>query len=157
MPKQITVHKDQAHGANALWWKPMLTMQQEMCKACQHMVPENLIPAATWEASNDMLAALQQGTHNLFSQIFNNRQMMTPWWMGHQTEPYIDITEGDNGFTVKADVPGVDAEELDVLIADSALTIKGKKQLKQHKGDNYLRHECCAEFFHSHYCVAGGG
>lgn len=147
MTKQISIHKDQAHGADALWWKPMFTMQREMCKACQHMVPENLVPAAAWEASDDMLATMQNGVHSLFSQLFNNRQMMTPWLMGHQTEPYIDITESNGGFVIKADVPGVDVEELDVSIADSALIIKGKKQSRQHEGDNYLRHECCVEPF----------
>jgi HSP20 family protein len=146
MIKQISIHKGEATGQETIWWKPMLTMQREICKTCQQMIPENIVPPAAWEAGNSMLAAMQEGIHNLFGQLFNNRQMLAPWWMGHPTEPYIDITESESGFTVKADVPGVEADDLDVSAVDGGLVVKGKKPKSQAK-DHYLRHECCDESF----------
>jgi len=146
MTKQIAVHKDETHGADALWWKPIFNMQREIFRTFQRMLPENLIPATMWETGDDMLATLYSNTHSLFSQLFNNRQMLTALWMGSPMEPHIDLVEDDNGFTITASVQGLDAKDLDVSVADSALIFKGKRQQQSKLGDN-LMHAFCAETF----------
>ena len=56
--------------------------------------------------------------------------------------PKIDVIERDNEVVVRAEVPGVDKNDLDVSVSDNTLTIKGstRHEEKEEKGD-YYRHE----------------
>ena len=85
----------------------------------------------------------QESLHLLFSRMFNTRQMITPWLVGGRTEPYIDIQQNDNGFTIRADVPGSDPENINISVADSAITITGYKDSQCEEGESFIHHECC--------------
>lgn len=39
-----------------------------------------------------------------------------------------DISETDEHYVLKADIPGIEAKELDISITDHVLTVKGKKK-----------------------------
>jgi HSP20 family protein len=56
--------------------------------------------------------------------------------------PRVDIIDRDNDIVVKAEIPGVKKEDLDVSMTDSTVTIKGttSHEEKQEKG-NYYRCE----------------
>jgi HSP20 family protein len=56
--------------------------------------------------------------------------------------PKVDVIDRDNEIIVRAEVPGLKKEDLDVSITDSTVTIKGetKHEEKEEKGD-YYRHE----------------
>ncbi len=56
------------------------------------------------------------------------------------TEPRINVTEGNNTTTVEASVPGFNQNELEISVNDSVLTISGKKQAKLPE-DNPLQQE----------------
>jgi len=57
--------------------------------------------------------------------------------------PSVDIYETDSDFVVKASVPGVKQEDLDINIVGDTLTIKGEVKAEQEeKGRNYYRQEC---------------
>jgi len=59
------------------------------------------------------------------------------------TIPAVDIFETDNDFVVKASVPGVKQDDLDISIVGDTLTIKGEvKAEEEQKGKNYYRQEC---------------
>lgn len=49
------------------------------------------------------------------------------------TEPRINVIEGENTTTVEASVPGFNERELEISVNDSLLTISGKKQEPQPK------------------------
>ena len=54
--------------------------------------------------------------------------------------PSIDIREGKKDITVKAEIPGVEANDIDISLNGKLLTIKGeKKQEKEEKEENYHR------------------
>lgn len=56
--------------------------------------------------------------------------------------PVVDITEGDNEYTVKAELPGVSKEDVRITMQDNILTIRGeKKEEKETKESNYHRTE----------------
>lgn len=42
--------------------------------------------------------------------------------------PAIDIVEKDKAFEVTAELPGLDAKNIDLQLSDNVLTIKGEKQ-----------------------------
>jgi len=52
--------------------------------------------------------------------------------------PSIDVSENDSAFTVKAEVPGMDKDDLDITLTDGLLTLKGeKKHERNEEEENY--------------------
>ncbi len=47
--------------------------------------------------------------------------------LGLAVSPAIDIVEKDNGFEVTAELPGIDAKDIELQLSDGVLTIKGEK------------------------------
>ncbi len=56
--------------------------------------------------------------------------------------PAFDISENEKEYVVTAEVPGMDAKNLEVTLSDGILTVRGeKKQETEDKGENYHRVE----------------
>jgi HSP20 family protein len=56
--------------------------------------------------------------------------------------PAIDVVEGEKEYRVTAELPGIDAREVDLTVSDDVLTIRGeKKQEREEKGENYYLSE----------------
>lgn len=56
--------------------------------------------------------------------------------------PSLDVSETKDNIAVKAEVPGMDAKDIDISLANDVLTVKGeKKQQKEEKDENYHRVE----------------
>ena len=56
--------------------------------------------------------------------------------------PSVDIIEGENELTIKAELPGVEARDIGVTVDNNVLTIKGERHLeKDVKKENYHRME----------------
>ena len=56
---------------------------------------------------------------------------MEPFWrrdLGFTVTPAIDIVEKEKAFEVTAEIPGLDAKNVDLQLSDNVLTIKGEKQ-----------------------------
>jgi HSP20 family protein len=58
------------------------------------------------------------------------------------TTPKVDIIDRDNDILVRADIPGVKKENLEVTLTDNTITLKGStsEEKKEEKGD-YFRSE----------------
>ncbi len=56
--------------------------------------------------------------------------------------PSVDISEDDTGFTLFADIPGVDPENIDISMEKGVLTIKGERSSEStQETENYRRVE----------------
>ena len=56
--------------------------------------------------------------------------------------PTVDISETENGFEIRAELPGVSENDVNVSVTDNLLTIKGEKhQEAETDGKNYHRVE----------------
>lgn len=56
--------------------------------------------------------------------------------------PAVDVSETDNDYTIKAEIPEVKKEDVKVTLQDGQLTIQGeRKQEKEEKGKRYHRIE----------------
>lgn len=56
--------------------------------------------------------------------------------------PKVDVIERDNEILVRAEVPGVKKEDLDISMTDNTVTISGRiSERKEEKTDNYYRSE----------------
>ena len=77
--------------------------------------------------------------NRLFSDFFgraSQEQNLTPW------APAVDIFEGEHQLFVKADLPDIKPEELDIKVANNILTIRGERKFdKKTDEKNYLRIE----------------
>jgi len=51
----------------------------------------------------------------------------TPYWGATQAMP-IDVTENAEGFTIKASVPGIKPEELNINVEGNVLTIRAERK-----------------------------
>ncbi|TAV49725.1 Hsp20/alpha crystallin family protein [Rhizobium leguminosarum] len=61
----------------------------------------------------------------------------------------VDLVESEKAFELSAELPGVDAKDLDVTLADGVLTIKGEKnETKEEKENDYYLSERRYGSFH---------
>jgi len=93
-----------------------------------------------WEPTRGM-TSLREAMDRLFEQSF----MQPGWlnaWMGPSEMLPVDVYETEDKLVVKATVPGVKPEEIDVTITGDLLTIKGEfKSEEKTEKTNYLRQE----------------
>lgn len=75
--------------------------------------------------------------HSLVSKDKGTEAMRTTEWA-----PAVDVSETDNEYTIKAEIPEVKKEDVKVTLQDGELTIQGeRKQEKEEKGKRYHRIE----------------
>jgi len=62
------------------------------------------------------------------------------WW--ESAFPIVDISETEKELLVTAELPGMDAKDLDVFLQDKQLIIRGEKKEEQEKqGEQYYQKE----------------
>lgn len=85
----------------------------------------------------------------MFDEFFS-RGLMRPFRFSHPSwshlpapfegrTPHVDIVDRDNEVFVKAELPGVDKDDVEVTMTENSVTIKGstKAEEKEEKGDFY--------------------
>ncbi|BAU23945.1 heat shock protein Hsp20 [Caldimicrobium thiodismutans] len=75
-------------------------------------------------------------------QEFFGKSYLPERWEVIEWAPAVDVSETDDEVIVKADLPGVKPEEIEINLVDNVLTIKGeKKREAEEKKENYYRVE----------------
>ena len=97
----------------------------------------NLVP---WEPFREMMS-LREAMNHLFEESF-----LRPGAFGSEEAMLntpLDVYETDNTIVIKAAVPGVKPEDLDITITGDVLTIKGeyKEEQQQEQKRSYIRQE----------------
>ncbi|MBZ9559626.1 MULTISPECIES: Hsp20/alpha crystallin family protein [unclassified Modicisalibacter] len=74
--------------------------------------------------------------------LFKERQFWDRFDMAGPRLPRVDLIDRDGEFVLRAEIPGVERDNLDVSIADNRVTIKGEQATtsKEEKGE-YFRSE----------------
>ena len=98
------------------------------------------VPSVTKAADWQPLEVLRHQVDRLFHD-FQTGFLQTPFYrtlpdiesfwrrdLGFNVSPAIDIVEKDKAFEVTAELPGLDAKNIDLQLSDGMLTIKGEKQ-----------------------------
>lgn len=118
----------------------------------------NLLPTV-WRRSESPLRraeenpflVLHREMNRMFDDFFRGSDL-SPFEPGRVLEtfsPSVDIREGENEITVKAELPGMDEKDIEVSLTDNGLTIKGEKRAeKEEKGKDYWRRETSYGSFH---------
>jgi HSP20 family protein len=92
-----------------------------------------------WEQPYRGAATLQEQINRMFGESVGHageESNLTPW------APAVDIYETESELVVKADLPDVDPQNLDIRVENNILTIRGERKFESKvKEDNYLRIE----------------
>ncbi len=96
-----------------------------------------LIKYHPFDSAHADLAPAFQAFDSLVNQFFSNGgNLAKPW------TPPVDIVETQNELVLKADVPDVKAEDIEVSFENGTLTLKGKREFeKKDEGKGYHRIE----------------
>lgn len=80
-----------------------------------------------------------------FDEIFGRPNLPSLWWrLPEETGwiPALDVFEKDNKLVVKAEIPGMKEEDIDVSVVGDTLTIKGERKTETEvKDEDYYRCE----------------
>ena len=92
-----------------------------------------------WEQPFRGATTLQEQFNRVFGDVVGRtgeESNLTPW------APEVDIYETENELVVKADLPDVNPQDLDIRVENNILTIRGERKFdKKVNEDNYLRIE----------------
>ena len=94
-----------------------------------------LIPYTKKNRNN--LATLHNEVDDLFDSFFRGLDRPFP---GYKAWPAIDVAEDDNSIIVRAEVPGCNAEDIEISVYGNTLTISGEKKLKEEKKEKGYYH-----------------
>jgi len=122
------------------------------------MMKKNLMPSL-WKGTSvpvkegdSPLNSFQQRMNDLFDDFFHGFNLTLPGALDERVgafRPSIDVKEGEKDIVVKAELPGLEEKDIEVLLAEDALTIRGeKKEEKEDKGKNYYHLERSYGAFH---------
>ena len=100
-----------------------------------------LMPSPTnsgWTLVNDELDNLLEG-------FFRPLRRRTENGVAAGAVPAMDVTERDNEYVIRMDMPGVSREDIDITLAEGVLTVSGevKRQHEDRAGDRLIREERC--------------
>jgi len=95
-----------------------------------------------WRPERDLIS-IREEMNRLFDDFFSSwlpvrrRGLLEGEW-----SPSVDIAETDENIVVKAELPGIKQDDVDITITNDVLTLKGeKKEEKEIKRENYHRIE----------------
>ena len=94
----------------------------------------------------DELADLREEMNQLFEDFFEQPFGMTPFSersaLKTSFSPDVDISETEKEITVDMELPGLDADDIDLSFHGNTLTISGEKRTeKEDQGKHYYRKE----------------
>jgi len=98
------------------------------------------------EQERDALLDLRQEMNQLFDDFFQRPFEMSPFRaessLAGDFIPQMDVTETDKEIKISVELPGMDAEDIDISMTGNRLTLKGeKREEKEEKGERFYRSE----------------
>ena len=95
------------------------------------------------------VATLQDRINRLFEDSFPRSRDIDEDISMCEWKPMVDIYETEEGIVIKAELPGVNKEDVSVEVKNNILTLKGERFVdKEIDEDKYYRRERCFGTFH---------
>ena len=95
------------------------------------------------------VATLQDRINRLFEDSFPRSRNIDEDISMCEWKPSVDIYETEEGIVIKAELPGVNKEDVSVEVKNNILTLKGERFVdKEIDEDKYYRRERCFGTFH---------
>ena len=94
-----------------------------------------------WEPARE-LQSLQQEMNRLFGTVFDNQTGENGGSFVRRWIPPMDLVEESEEFVLRADLPGLDEEDVEIALDDRVLTISGERRFEQEGSrEGYRRFE----------------
>jgi len=94
------------------------------------------------QTENNPLWHLQENMNRMFDNFFDSMNLRSFNEAGLESFPKVDIRETDKAVMITAELPGLDAKDIDISLADDVLTLRGEKNMEnESKEENYYRME----------------
>ena len=94
------------------------------------------MPQSTHHDLHQALVALQRGAGHLLDEFYEKIGRHHASISGHVAEvgqPPADISDGELGFEVSIELPGIEEKDLDVTVVGDRLIVKGEKRQESEK------------------------
>jgi len=105
----------------------------------------NEVDVSPSRSEGNPLAVIQRDMNQLFDNFFRGMGAGPLSATGEGLSrfvPSLDVRENDKELTIKAELPGMDEKDVEILLTENSLTLKGeKKEEKEDKGKNYYHME----------------
>ena len=75
------------------------------------------------------VVTLHREMNRLFDDIF--RDFDTPPWGGSRSWPQIEVEDTETEYRVTAELPGLEEKDVEVLVQDGVLTLRGEKRAER--------------------------
>jgi len=85
-----------------------------------------------WEPAREMMT-LREAMDRLFDDAFTRPLSMRDGWF--MSTPAVDMYQTENEVVVKASIPGMKAEDVQINITGDVLTLKGEVQNEEERND----------------------
>lgn len=104
-----------------------------------------------WEPARSMEKFLQEMFEEPMPSRFFRRFPSLRWEKEFETVPAVDMFDKDDEIVVKAEIPGIDKENIKISVSDNVLTIKGemKKEEEVKEEDYYYAERSYGSFSRS--------
>jgi HSP20 family protein len=96
------------------------------------------MPMARWSEETDPFLQMRREMNRLFDDVFGGfglPSVLGPALRQMPAAPKIDVSETDNEIQVTAEMPGIDQNDVEVLLEDDRLIIRGEKKQEQERED----------------------
>jgi HSP20 family protein len=80
-----------------------------------------------WEPFRDLLS-LQDRMNRMFDESYRGRNASDDWALGGTWAPAVDIYEHEGNIVLTAELPGVDAKDVDIRVENNVLTLRGERK-----------------------------
>jgi HSP20 family protein len=128
--------------ANTPWWDSYVTLQttwNDLARQALSTVPSPL----GWTDEADVFRATQRAAERMLGDAFNATQSTLPWIQKGHLMPTLDITETDQAFALRLELPGITADDVEVSTKHGSLIVRGEKKAEQTQDNaSFLRREC---------------
>ena len=88
------------------------------------------VPSTYRDSEREPFLALHREMNRLFDDVFRSFgtrwSTLKPWWS--EGWPNVEVSETDKEIRVTAELPGLEEKDIEVLLDDSGLTLRGEKQ-----------------------------
>jgi HSP20 family protein len=88
-----------------------------------------------WRPFGRELSTLRKEMDDLFSRLFGEFPLVRR--VGVEWAPRVDVSETKDSFIVKAELPGLEAKDVNVSISGDVLTIRGEKKREEEEKDEH--------------------
>lgn len=100
--------------------------------------------------------SLRRDMNRMFDEFFRGDISVDESFFNRDWSPAVDIAENNNEYIIKAELPGLQKEEVKISIENNILTIRGERKNEQEKKEtNYHRIERSYGMFERSFAVPG--